>query len=421
MEDEVEEVNYNNFDDDFYHKSEAAGNFENFVDSDSDEDISFVADEVLMPKEIAKRKIEFALNDINEQMSSGLKRVVLRTSYDNSHFQLKYSSNLKLKLERDLNCLHQVYDLLENDKKSTKREMYYEFKALYGVQKNMDTSIKAVCELLDEKRSNLNILSCGRGLLRGAITFITDKFGIIDGREQTVLVTDSFLSSDLICEAKFVLIVEKDTTFQKLLDENFQSIFPDGILVTARGYPDISTRNVVKFIAEKRRIPVFGLFDADPHGLEIYLTYKYGAMKEKAEGRGAFVPTLQWIGLYPSDFHKFPIDPSQILSLSNQDHTKIHRLIPRSIQLGEQEVTRELDWMLQNRFKLELESVNLCGSEFMSRFLIRPRLLGLEPEIPRIEHKIGESDEEENSDIEDAELISELIEEMIANDSSQEF
>lgn len=66
------------------------------------------------------------------------------------------------------------------------------------------------------------------------------------------------------------------------------------------------------------RIPIFGLFDADPHGMilnccsimfctcfhslnlylgfEIMLTYKYGSSSERAEGRGAYIKNLQWIG-----------------------------------------------------------------------------------------------------------------------------
>uniref|UniRef100_A0A8R1DJB8 DNA topoisomerase (ATP-hydrolyzing) n=1 Tax=Caenorhabditis japonica TaxID=281687 RepID=A0A8R1DJB8_CAEJA len=385
------------------------------VESSSDsEDDGGVFDETLSVKEVAMRKIEFALADIEEQMESGKKMLVLRTSFDGSNFHLKYGEQRKLKLERDLNCLRQVYDLLENDKKSTKREMYYEFKALFTTQKNMDSSIRSICELLDEKRENLNIQASGRGLLRGAITFMTDEMGVVDGRVQDVLITDNLITPDFICDADFLLVVEKDTTFQKLLDENFQAIFPRAILVTAKGYPDISTRNLVKFIAEKRRLPVFGLFDADPHGIEIYLTYKYGAREQKAEGRGAFVPSLQWIGMFPSDFHHFPIDASQRLPLTSHDHVKLTRLIPRAIQLDEQKAAQELDWMLQNKCKLELESITMCGKEFMSRYLIAPRVRGEEEHEEMLLGTTSfEQSDLQNSDDSDEEMVAEMLEEII--------
>lgn len=80
-------------------------------------------------------------------------------STSKSHFCLRYTAKRKGKLDRDLHCLHQVYDLLENDKRSTKRELYYEHKAVYGNQKYLDSSIKSICELLNESRANLNIVS----------------------------------------------------------------------------------------------------------------------------------------------------------------------------------------------------------------------------------------------------------------------
>ncbi|EFO93838.1 CRE-SPO-11 protein [Caenorhabditis remanei] len=345
----------------------------NFTDSE-DSDDSFINEETLPQKEQAIRKIEFALADINDQIERNEKTLILRTSYEKSHFSIRYSSHRKKKLDRDLHCLHQVYDLLENDKKSTKRELFYEHKAIYEAQRNLDSSIRSICELLNESRANLNVLACGRGILRGAITFLVEDVGVIDARVQDVLITDSLLFSDQVSEAEFVLVVEKDTTFQKLIDEKFQIMFPRGILVTSKGYPDISTRNVLKMLSEKRKLPIYGLFDADPHGIEIYLTYKYGAAKETAEGRGAFVSSIQWIGLFPTDFKRFFIDPSQCLPLLRSDFVKIENMIPRSIQLGECLVTRELDWMIQNAFKLELESINMCGPEYMGKYLIAPRV-----------------------------------------------
>uniref|UniRef100_A0A1I7UCT1 DNA topoisomerase (ATP-hydrolyzing) n=1 Tax=Caenorhabditis tropicalis TaxID=1561998 RepID=A0A1I7UCT1_9PELO len=349
-----------------------------YSDSDGSED-SFVEEDTVPVKDQAMKKIEFALADIKEQLEKNAKQLILRTSHDKSKFSLRYSARMKKKLDRDLYCLHQIYDLLENDKKSTKRELFYEHKLVYEVQRNLDSSIKSICELLDESRSNLNVLSCGRGCIRGAITFLVRDVGVIDARVQDVLITDELLFSDLVTEADFILVVEKDTVFQKLIDENFQQTFPRGILVTSKGYPDISTRNVLKMLCEKKKFPTYGLFDADPHGIEIYLTYKYGAAKETAEGRGAFVPSIQWIGLFPTDFNRFIIDPTQCLPLERTDLVKIENLIPRSILLGESRVTVELDWMMQNSFKMELEAINMCGPYHMGRYLIAPRILSCNP------------------------------------------
>lgn len=47
----------------------------------------------------------------------------------------------------------------------------------------------------------------------------------------------------------------------------------------AKGYPDLITRQLLRLFHTKfPEIPMFGLVDADPHGVAIYLTYKYGSL-----------------------------------------------------------------------------------------------------------------------------------------------
>lgn len=49
------------------------------------------------------------------------------------------------------------------------------------------------------------------------------------------------------------------------------------IIVTGKGYPDFATRLLVKEI-QSLEIPILGLFDSDPHGLEILTSYAVGSM-----------------------------------------------------------------------------------------------------------------------------------------------
>lgn len=47
----------------------------------------------------------------------------------------------------------------------------------------------------------------------------------------------------------------------------------------AKGYPDLSTRQFVNMIYTKYpSLPFYALVDADPHGVCIYLTYKFGSL-----------------------------------------------------------------------------------------------------------------------------------------------
>lgn len=71
--------------------------------------------------------------------------------------------------------------------------------------------------------------------------------------------------------AMFVLVVEKEAAFQKLLEENCPRAL-NCILVTGKGYPDTATRMLVKLLSDK--MPVYIVVDADPFGVDIMLIYR---------------------------------------------------------------------------------------------------------------------------------------------------
>lgn len=45
-----------------------------------------------------------------------------------------------------------------------------------------------------------------------------------------------------------------------------------------KGYPDVCTRQLLSRLCKELRLQALALVDADPHGLEIFLTYKYGSL-----------------------------------------------------------------------------------------------------------------------------------------------
>lgn len=100
--------------------------------------------------------------------------------------------------------------------------------------------------------------------------------------------------SDIVSSAKFVMIVEKDATFQRLLDDNFCTKLSPCIIITVwfwtrsllkkaqcqcsvyvtvcvcvdqgKGVPDVNSRLMVRKLWDTLHIPIFALVDADPHG-----------------------------------------------------------------------------------------------------------------------------------------------------------
>lgn len=74
-------------------------------------------------------------------------------------------------------------------------------------------------------------------------------------------------------KANFVLVIEKDAAFQRLLAEDCPRAL-NCILVTGKGYPDVATRMLVKMLSDKLDLPVYVFVDADPFGVDIMLIYR---------------------------------------------------------------------------------------------------------------------------------------------------
>ncbi|PIO67329.1 hypothetical protein TELCIR_10923 [Teladorsagia circumcincta] len=164
-----------------------------------------------------------------------------------------------------------------------------------------------------------------------------------------------------------------------------------------KGYPDICTRKVLRWLVEKLNVPIYGLFDSDPHGIEILLTFKYGSVSDSREGRGCNVKEIQWLGFKPSDVSQLPIMQHQFLKLGNHDFMKISKIRRRAQGLGENDVVSELDLLHSLRSKLELEAVSSIAPQYIIRVYLMSRLAplptpGFRTILPQIEARCQEQD-----------------------------
>ncbi|VDO04169.1 unnamed protein product [Rodentolepis nana] len=75
------------------------------------------------------------------------------------------------------------------------------------------------------------------------------------------------LAHDVSCSANFVLVIEKDATFQKIMLSDFYGDFQPCLLITSKGYPDLAMRSFLSKLCQKYpKLPMYALVDADPHG-----------------------------------------------------------------------------------------------------------------------------------------------------------
>ena len=68
-------------------------------------------------------------------------------------------------------------------------------------------------------------------------------------------------------------------------------------MVTGKGVPDLSTRQLVHRLSAEGGLPAAALVDCDPFGIEIMFVYKYGSLAMAWSAEWTAVPSLQWIGL----------------------------------------------------------------------------------------------------------------------------
>ncbi|KAK4355175.1 hypothetical protein RND71_024146 [Anisodus tanguticus] len=158
-------------------------------------------------------------------------------------------------------------------------------------QSVVDRAINDICILLQCSRHNLNVVSVGNGLVMGWLRYVESgrKIDCISNPNtaypipvhveeiMAVVVTPLMLEQDIISVAQYVLVVEKESVFQRLANDQFCKR-NRCIVITGRGYPDIPTRRFLRLLTDKLHLPVYCLVDCDPYGFDILTTYKFGSL-----------------------------------------------------------------------------------------------------------------------------------------------
>ncbi|NXT87484.1 SPO11 protein, partial [Anhinga rufa] len=179
---------------------------------------------------------------------------------------------------------------------------------------------------------------------------------------------------DLISHAKFMLIVEKDATFQRLLDDDFCNKLSPCIMITGRGVPDLNTRLLVRKLWDAFQIPIFTLMDADPHGVEIMCIYKYGSLSMSFEAHHLTVPSIKWLGLLPSDLKRLNIRKDALIPFTKQDQNKLASIQKRPYIACQPMWKKELEMMAASKLKAEIQVLTSISSDYLSRVYLPNKL-----------------------------------------------
>lgn len=228
------------------------------------------------------------------------------------------------RLHRVAHMLLLLLRLLNSGDRATKRDHMYavEFQSLQCQVDDIIDDIAATCRI---SRLSLNTISSSEGLIFGDVQYTTragDRFHCLNSVNQpTGIMTACTDIRRMSSPAAFVLVVEKDTVFRRLL-AHAVPVRMNCILVTGKGYPDLPSRRMVHQLWHFLRIPILALVDGDPHGVEIMCMYRFGSLSAAYDCDSLSCPQMRWIGFLPSDFAhnsatRTPLTPADVKKLQD--------------------------------------------------------------------------------------------------------
>ncbi len=226
--------------------------------------------------------------------------------------------------------------LLENDRTSSLRDLYYSSEA-FGVefsdQAESDRIVGDLECLTGLSREDFGIFSEERSSIFGQVKMrytvkgysgrVVDLTMSPDGLPiGPALMTAEPVESD----AQLILAVESGGMFSRLIETRAWERF-NAILVHLGGQPPRATRRLIKRLHTALDLPVYIFTDGDPWGMHIAKVIISGSANS-AHIRNLTVPSATWIGVTPDDIQNYSL-PTEPMTDSDLKRLEELRLDPR--------------------------------------------------------------------------------------------
>ncbi|BGP55834.1 endodeoxyribonuclease [Rhodotorula sphaerocarpa] len=277
-------------------------------------------------------------------------------------FPRKYGQGKDIRMGcRELAAFIRVVQLLleglASSTVSTKRDLFYRDVSLFRKQAVVDSLIDDITATLRVRRSDLGVAATAKGLFTGAVKLVLKDGSEIEGSGKASLIpAGQAIAWVIVEEIKWILIVEKDAIFTTLTEAKMagDADLGNGILLTGKGYPDVATRELLKRFSDiMPAVPVLGIVDCDPHGLDILATYRLGSAAHAHDVGNLACGRVEWAGLKLADIVSGDGRREKLLPLKPSDRLKAHTML----KMEELPPTwrRELEQMLRLGYKAETE------------------------------------------------------------------
>jgi DNA topoisomerase-6 subunit A len=278
--------------------------------------------------------------------------------------------------------------LLNQGKTTSLRGLFYMLKhTIEGTKENTfdeqeecDKIIEDTEVLLCAIREELHLYAENRGAMVGRIT-IVDKGDVINcakmgsgGYAIPSIAEPEVIELDKAkCDAKFVLHVEKGTVWQRFNEDRFWEKH-DCILTHGMGQPPRGVRRLLHRLHNELKLPVYCLLDNDPWGYYIYSVLKQGSINLAFESQRMAIPDARYLGLRSKDFERCGLSPNVQIALNDTDRKRARQVAQYPWFAKKREWQREIEKMLKNDFKLEVESLISKDISYVTEEYVPARL-----------------------------------------------
>jgi DNA topoisomerase VI subunit A len=276
-------------------------------------------------------------------------------------------------------------ELIEAEKTTSIRDLYYMTKHTMGdsrqntfeEQEESDPIIEDLEVTIDALREELNLFASNRGSMVGPLT-VVDAGDTIDLRHlgsggwSVPSIAEDHVIQFRKCEAKYVLLVEKDAVWRRLNEDKFW-VKQKCMLLHGQGMAPRGVRRLLCRMHRELKLPVYVLVDNDPWGFYIYSVVKQGSINLAYESVRMAVPEARFIGLSSFDLEKYALPTNVTIKLDDQDLRRAKQMLAYP-WFNKRTWQRELRTMLRNGVKLELEALSAKGISFISEEYLPQKL-----------------------------------------------
>ncbi|MBX3321856.1 MAG: DNA topoisomerase IV subunit A [Phycisphaeraceae bacterium] len=279
-----------------------------------------------------------------------------------------------------------IQSLIEADKTLSLRGMFY--RSLHTIQgtkeKTFDdqTESDGILEDLEVTlgalREELHIFAKKRGTMVGNITVI-DSGDEINCRKMGTggYAIPSICEPDVIqfknVNAKFVLHVEKDTVWQRFNEDRFWETH-NCILTEGSGQPPRGVRRLLHRLNKEHGLPIICLLDCDPWGHYIYSVIKQGSISLAFESERLAIPEAKFLGIRAKDYEACELSDDVQIALNDRDTQRARQIMEYPWFADHKGWQREIQKMLDNGFKMEVESLITKDISYVTEVYVPQRL-----------------------------------------------